>query len=187
MLLAAASVTVGAAHADNPVPASTELPQLLTLDEALHIFRTRGLELLVAEANVRNAEGAVKVAGAVPNPVVSASVGNAMTFSTTRYSSSNCLQNGAVCPPWIYNIGLSDSAALEDSVSGKRDLRYRVARNALAAAKMSRVDAERTLTFQVQAAYLQVAQAALGYRFAKDVADSNVTSLEKVRIWLSSG
>ncbi len=45
---------------------------------------------------------------------------------------------------------------------GKRDLRLKVARNALAAAKMSRVDAERTLVFQVKSAYAQVAQAALG-------------------------
>lgn len=190
MLLAVAASSLpreSVARADNVVPPSTELPQQLTLDEALHIFRTRGLELLVADANVRSAEGAVKIAGAVPNPVVSGSVGEATTFSNTAYSSSNCLQNGAVCTPWIYNVGISDSAALEDTLSGKRDLRFKVARNALAAAKLSRVDAERTLAFQVQAAYLQVAQAALAYRFAKDVADSNVTLLEKVRIWLAQG
>jgi outer membrane protein, heavy metal efflux system len=187
LVVVAVCLCGASARAADPVPPSTELPKLLTLDEALQIFRAHGLELLIAEANVRSAEGAVKVAGAVPNPVVSASVGNALTFSTTKYSSSNCLQNGAVCPPWIYNIGLSDSAALEDTLSGKRDLRYKVARNALAAAKMTRVDAERTLAFQVQAAYLQVAQAVLGYKFAKDIADSNVTLLEKVRIWLAQG
>jgi len=177
----------GVARAQQAVPPSTDLPQTLTLDEALRIFRRRGLELLIAEANVRSAEGGVKIAGAVPNPVVSTSVGNAITFSNSSYSQSNCLQNGAVCNPWIYNVGVTDSAALEDSLSGKRDLRLRVARNALAAAKLSRVDAERTLTFQVQSAYLQVAQAVLGFKFAKDVADSNVTLLEKVRIWLAQG
>jgi cobalt-zinc-cadmium efflux system outer membrane protein len=169
------------------VPASTELPQLLTLDEALHIFRTRGLEILIADANVKNAEGAIHIAGAVPNPVISASVGNSITYSTTNYSYQNCLTNGAVCSPWTNTIGLTDSAALEDTISGKRDLRLKVARNALAAAKLSRVDAERTLAFQVQSAYLQVAQAVLGYKFAKDVADANVTLLEKVHVWLSQG
>jgi cobalt-zinc-cadmium efflux system outer membrane protein len=169
------------------VPPSTELPQTITLDEALHIFRKRGLELLIAEANVRSVEGSIKIAGAVPNPVVSTSVGNAITFSNTNYSTSNCLTNGAVCTPWIYNVGLTDSAALEDTLSGKRDLRLKVARNALAAAKMARVDAERTLTFQVESAYLQVAEATLAFKFAKDVADSNVTILEKVRIWLAQG
>src|SRR5208282_1380570 len=42
-------------------------------------------------------------------------------------------------------------------------------------------------TFQVESAYLQVAQALLGLKFANEVADSNVTLLEKVRIWLASG
>jgi cobalt-zinc-cadmium efflux system outer membrane protein len=190
MLLSVATwsvASVGVARAQQPIPPSTELPQTLTLDEALHIFRKRGLELLIAEANVRSAEGGVKIAGAVPNPVVSTSVGNAITFSNNSYSSTNCLTNGAYCTPWIYNVGVTDSAALEDTLSGKRDLRLKVARNALAAAKLSRVDAERTLTFQVESAYLQVAQAALGLKFAKDVADSNVTILEKVRIWLAQG
>ena len=187
-LLVAASVLLGgAARAESPVPVSTELPQTLTLDEAIRIFRTRGLEILIAEANVRNAEGAVKIAGAVPNPVVTGSVGNSITYATTEFSKQACLQSGATCTPWIYNIGVTDSAALEDTVSGKRDLRLKVARNALAAAKMSRVDAERTLAFQVESAYLQVAQAVLGLKFAKDVADSNVTLLEKVRVWLATG
>jgi cobalt-zinc-cadmium efflux system outer membrane protein len=177
----------GVAHADGVVPSSTEIPQTLSIDDALHIFRSRGLELLIADANVKMAEGQVKMAGASPNPVVTGSVGEALTYSTTNFSTQNCLTNGAVCNPWIYNIGLSDSAALEDTISGKKDLRLKVARNALAAAKLSRVDAERTLTFQVRAAYLQVAQATLGVKFAKEVADSNVTLLEKVRVWLSAG
>jgi outer membrane protein, heavy metal efflux system len=177
----------GTARAEGPVPPPTELPPILMLDEALHIFKTRGLELLIAEAAVRTAEGAVRIAGAVPNPVVSGSVGEAITYSQTSYSQQNCNANGAQCTPWIFNVGVSDSAALEDTLSGKRDLRLKVARNALAAAKMSRVDAERTLTFQVQSAYLQVAQAVLALKFASEVADSNVTLLEKVRIWLASG
>jgi cobalt-zinc-cadmium efflux system outer membrane protein len=187
LLLGATTVVRGTADAEGPIPSSTELPQTLTLDEALQVFRTRGLELLIAQANVRNTEGAVKTAGAVPNPVITGGVGEAITFSTTTYSHQNCHANGADCPPWIFNVALTDSAALEDTVSGKRDLRLKVARNALAAAKMSRVDAERTLAFQVESAYLQVAQAALGLKFAKDVADSNVTLLEKVRVWLASG
>jgi cobalt-zinc-cadmium efflux system outer membrane protein len=177
----------GTARAEGPVPPPTELPPILMLDEALHIFKTRGLELLIAEAAVRTAEGAVRIAGAVPNPVVSGSLGEAITYSQTSYSQQNCNANGAQCTPWIFNVGVSDSAALEDTLSGKRDLRLKVARNALAAAKMSRVDAERTLTFQVQSAYLQVAQAVLALKFASEVADSNVTLLEKVRIWLASG
>lgn len=161
------------------VPPSTELPAVLSLDEALRIFRTRGLGLLIADANTKIAEGVVMASGYMPNPTVSVSAGNGLTFSNSAYSTSNCLTNGAVCNPWIFNLGISDSAAIEDSLSGKRNLRLKVARNALAAAKMSRADAERTLAFQVKSAYAQVAQAALLYKFAKDVAESNVVTLKK--------
>jgi cobalt-zinc-cadmium efflux system outer membrane protein len=169
------------ARAEDLVPPSTELPQTLTLEEALSIFRRRGLDLLIADASTRSAEGGVKIAGAVANPIVSASVGNAFTYSTNTFSKTNCLENGATCSPWIYNIGITDSAAIEDAVSGKRDLRLKVARNALAAAKMARVDAERTIAFQVKATYVQLAEAAIALRFAKDVAATQATTLKRAQ------
>ncbi len=67
--------------ADTVVPGPTDLPQTLTLERALQIFRTSGLDLLIADANMRSAEGALKIAGAIPNPVLSGSVGNAFTYS----------------------------------------------------------------------------------------------------------
>jgi cobalt-zinc-cadmium efflux system outer membrane protein len=190
--LAAATTTQALARAEGPTPPPTELPQMVTLDEALHIFRTRGIELLLAEAAVHNAEGAVKIAGAVPNPVVSGSLGDAFTYTskdpTCAFSGpSSTATNYVQCSNQVWNVGLSDSAAIEDSLSGKRDLRFKVARNALAAAKMSRVDAERTLVFQVESAYLQVAHAVLGYKFAKDVADSNTTILDKFKVKYATG
>jgi cobalt-zinc-cadmium efflux system outer membrane protein len=186
-LLAAAFLHAGDARAQGPVPPPTEIPPMLTFEEAVRIFKTRGLELLLAEAAVRTAEGSVRIAGAVPNPTVTVSAGEAITYSTSNFSQQNCFQNSTQCTPWIFNAGVTDSAALEDTLSGKRDLRLKAARNALAAAKMSRVDAERTLTFQVRSAYLQVAQAVLALKFAGEVADSNKTLLEKVRIWLAAG
>jgi cobalt-zinc-cadmium efflux system outer membrane protein len=169
------------ARADEVVPAATELPQTLSLEAALRIFRKRGLDLLIADASARGAEGNVRIAGAVANPVASASVGNAFTYSTNTFSKTNCYANGAECSPWIYNIGITDSAAFEDAISGKRDLRLKVARNALAAAKLARVDAERTITFQVKATYLQIAQATLALKFAKDVAATQETALKRAR------
>jgi cobalt-zinc-cadmium efflux system outer membrane protein len=171
----------GAVNGDGVIPPATELPQMLPIEDALRIFRTRGLDLLIADATTRNAEGAVKIAGAVPNPVATASVGNAFTYSTSSYSKTNCHANGAECSPWIYNIGVTDSAAIEDTLSGKRDLRLKVARNALAAAKMSRVDAERAIAFQVKSAYVQVAQAARAFKFAKDVAATQALTLKKAQ------
>ena len=175
------------ARAESVVPAATELPQTLSLSEALRIFRTRGLDLLIADAAMRNAEGAVKIAGAIPNPLASTSVGNAFTYNNGNYSKANCLVNGSQCSPWIYNVGISDSAAIEDTLSGKRGLRLKVARNALAAAKMSRVDAERTIALQVKSAYVQIAQAVLAHGFAKEVASSNLTTLKKFQVRYAAG
>jgi len=191
-MLTAKGTASGAARADAPVPPSTDLPQTLSLDEAIRIFRARGLELLIAEAAVKSAEGAVKIAGAVPNPVVSGSFGYAFTYTpkdpSCQFTGPSANPTNYVnCTNQVWNVGLSDSAAIEDTLTGKRDLRFKVARNALAAAKMSRVDAERTLAFQVQSAYLQVAQATLAFKFAKDVADSNGTILGKFKIKYSTG
>ncbi len=169
------------------IPAPTDIPKLLTLDESLRLFRTAGLTLLIADAAARNAEGAVKVAGAVPNPQFSASVGNAITYSDTEASRQNCLLNGSSCSPWVFSVGITDNAALEDSITGKRDLRLRVARNALAAAKLNRVDAERTIAFQVKSTYAQVVQANLAYDFAKEVQQTNVTTLKKFQDRFTTG
>lgn len=194
LLVGTVLMTGGVANAADLVPQATELPSFLTLDAALQIFRVRGLELLIADANTRSAEGAVGVASAVPNPVLAGSYGYAPTYTPRDpncngdFAPTASAPAGYVgCSPGYWTVGISDSAALEDTLSGKRDLRLKVARNALAAAKMSRADAERTLSFQVKSAYLQVAQATLGYRFAKDVADTNVTLLEKVQVWLANG
>src|SRR5512140_699794 len=70
------SVLLGASpvHAD-VIPQAVELPRLLTLEEALRIFRARGLDLLIAEAAVASAEGDVRIAEVVPNPTLSVSYG----------------------------------------------------------------------------------------------------------------
>ena len=183
-MLAAASLAwspPGLAQGPEPVPPSPDIPSLLTLDAAIRIFHTRGLDLLIADAGTRSAEGGVKIAGAVANPVASASVGNGFTYSTSNFSKASCHANGAECSPWIYNVGITDSAAIVDALSGKRDLRLRAARNALAAAKLSRVDAERTVAFQLKSTYVQVAQAVLASKFAADVAATQTTTLKKAQ------
>ncbi len=83
------------------------------------------------------------------------------------------------CSPWIYEVGLSDNAAISDSISGKRYLRMKAARAGLAAARMGRADAERTIALQVKGAYAQVVKAELDYVFAKEIATSNATTLKK--------
>jgi cobalt-zinc-cadmium efflux system outer membrane protein len=178
-LVLASGASSAAATRERGVPAAPDLPRYLSLEDALRTWRTYGLDVLLAEAAVRNAEGGVLAAGAIANPVVSASVANAFTYQWTKASDFDCNQFGAVCTPWGYTVGVNDSAALSNTLSGKRDLRLKVARNALAAAKMSRADATRTIGLQVKSAYVQVAQAQLAYGFAKDTAFSQVTTLKK--------
>jgi outer membrane protein, heavy metal efflux system len=177
-------VMVGAALGDRPasadiLPPGAELPQLLTFEDALRIWQKHGLDVRFADAAVKTSEGAVLSAGAIKNPVATATIANTFTYSWTKASDFDCNWTGAVCTPWGYSFGLNDSAAIEDALSGKRELRLKEARNALAAAKMSRVDATRTVGFQVKSAYVQVAGAQLAYRFAKDVALSEATTLKK--------
>ncbi|HMC35238.1 MAG TPA: hypothetical protein VKH65_12545, partial [Myxococcales bacterium] len=51
------------------------LPPLLTMDDAVRIFRERGFDLLIAEAQIAAAEGDATAAGAFANPQLSASAG----------------------------------------------------------------------------------------------------------------
>ena len=176
------------------VPKAVELPQQLSLDQATEILRTRSLDLLIAEAAVRNAEGDESVAGAVPNPALGLGYGRVLP-------PYNPDQNGppvagspspsrAACPGCSaneYTASLSDQAAVEDSLSGKRTLRLKVARAALAAAKLSRSDALRTLEFQVKAAYAAVAQAQRAMAFSRENQATNVKTVQLFEIRLKSG
>jgi cobalt-zinc-cadmium efflux system outer membrane protein len=145
------------AHARDVAPEPIKLPEFLSLEDALRIFRQRGLDLLIADAAVYNAEGDVKVAGVIPNP--NWSVGGYHSFFAPDLFESN---NG-----WF--VGLGDSNALEDSLSGKRYLRLKAARAALEAARQTRADAQRTLEFQLKQAYIQAVLARDALDFALEV------------------
>ena len=185
VFVASVTVIAGAALAgDRPARADVvspgpDLPPFLTFEDALGIWRRHGLDVRLADAAIKTSEGAVLIAGAVANPVASASIINLFTYQWTHASDFDCNSTGAVCTPWGYTFNLSDSAGIADALSGKRALRLKAARNALAAVKMARVDAGRTVGFQVKAAYVQVAQAQLAYGFAKDVALSEAKTLKK--------
>jgi cobalt-zinc-cadmium efflux system outer membrane protein len=160
------------------IPQAVELPQQLSLEQSVQILRTRSLDLLMAEASVHSAEGDVSVAGAVPNPAVNFGYGRVLGYNPQPGT-------GASNDQWT--VGLSDQAAIEDSLSGKRDLRLRVANRALAAAKMSRNDALRTLEFQVKSAYAQVAQDQRALAFAKESQATNQKTLELFQARMKSG
>jgi cobalt-zinc-cadmium efflux system outer membrane protein len=171
------------------IPDSTHLPEQLSLDESLKILRTRGLDLLIAETQVKSAEGDVGIAGMVPNPTLSLTYGRVFDYQPDLVpaGSSSCAASLAFCDVNQYTAGITDQAAIEDTLSGKRNLRLRVANAALAAAKLSRNDALRTLEFQVKSAYLQVAQAQRALEFAKQAQATNVRTFDLFQARLKSG
>ena len=171
--------TAHAARAD-VIPQPAPLPQLLTLDEAVRIFRAKSLDLLIAEAAVVSAEGDVSVAGASPNPALSLAYGRVLGYNPNTPGCDGCSADS-------FGIGLSDSAAIEDSLAGKRTLRLRVAEAALKAAKLQRADAQRTLEAQVKTAYVTVVQAQLAYDLAVETQVSWGGTLEFVKSNLASG
>ncbi len=150
------AIVSGAAHAEAPPP--LVLPDMVTLDGALKIFRERGLDLLIADAAVYGAEGDVRVAGAVPNP----------TWNL-GYQHSIIAPGGGFNAPDGFTVGIGDNNAIEDSLAGKRGLRLKVARAALAAARLNRADAQRTLELQVKQSYIQAVQARDQLDFALEV------------------
>ena len=182
-LLAAVTFATRLASAEG-VPPPVELPQQLSLPQALQYLRTRSLDLLISEAAVENAEGDVKVAGAVPNPAVTIGYGRLFGYNPDQVCQSAGFTG---CSADTYQAGISDQAAIEDSLSGKRDLRLRVAHAALKAAKLSRSDALRTIEFQVKSAYVQVVEAQRALAFSKEVQATNVKTLELFQIKLKSG
>jgi cobalt-zinc-cadmium efflux system outer membrane protein len=169
-LLAAFSFA-SSARADttsDTVPAAPTLPAHLALDDALRIFRATGLDVLMAEAQVRSAEGDARVAGAINNPELSLGVGRALT---------NC----AGCSAPAVSATLSDSGAISDAVFGKHALRVDVADAALQAAKLDKRDAQRILESSLKQQFLAVvvskANLELG-RQAHDMAEQSVTLVE---------
>ncbi len=94
-LPATAAEKVAAADADST------LPSQLTLAEALRIFRARGFNLLLADAQVASARGDVDAAGASPNPSISGSLSRAF-----GYDASQC----AGCSALGFSVGLSEWA-----------------------------------------------------------------------------
>ena len=154
------STLVFAEDAPKPPP-PTQLPALVTLSDADRLFHTSGLDLLVADAQVVRAEGDLLAARAVQNPNIQGSVGYAFDYGPP----AACVG----CSPWSFSVQLSDNATLFDIMTGKRGLRGDVARAALKAARLGRVDAERVVRAQVKQAYVQVVVAKGAEDFTKEV------------------
>ena len=171
--LAGLAVASPALADDAPRAATAEdvaLPATLTLDEAMRTFKTRGLDLLLADAQVTRAEGDVLAARAVANPNVSVGAGAAIDYSPP----AGCVG----CQSWTLTVQVSDNGALFDTLTGKRGLRASSARAALAAARLGRVDAERLVGAQVKQQYAQLVVAKASQDFSLEVQKAMTQSLD---------
>jgi cobalt-zinc-cadmium efflux system outer membrane protein len=168
------------AHAEAP---PVVLPAELTMDEALHIFRTRGLDLLIAEAAVLSAQGSLRSARQIQNPTWSYTYSHIFGYDPKAV----CPDQPGNCSPDVHSITLGDNNAIEDVLSGKRGLRVSVAEKALEAARQTRVDAQRTLELQVKTLYIQAVQARDNLDFALEAQKAFNRTFDLVRLRYQAG
>ncbi|HWX24700.1 MAG TPA: TolC family protein, partial [Vicinamibacteria bacterium] len=86
-----------------------------------------------------------------------------------------------------YSAGLADQGAIFDVLTGKHHLRVNVAKAALEAAKMSRAEAERTLTFAVKEQYLATVLARTSLDLAGQSLDASTETLRLVGVRYRAG
>jgi cobalt-zinc-cadmium efflux system outer membrane protein len=163
------------------VPEPQELPATLRLADAINLFRTRGLDLLLADAAVESAHGDLRSAKAIVNPQVNLSLG-----STKNYDPSLCSDPNQ-CSATAYSIGVADQGALFDFLTGKHGLRVDVASHGLESATLSRTDAERTGAFAVKQQYLVAALAKESLAFAVESRESSAETLRLVGLRYDAG
>ncbi len=150
----------------------------LTLEDALRIFRTRGFDLIIADAGIASAQGDVAIAQSIANPSLSLTRG-----STFNYNPSLC----EGCSSTSVSGGITDSAAISDTLTGKRRLRVAVARAALDSTRSSRADVERTLEFTVKQQVLQVELAKQSLAYAAEAQQLASDTLKLVQVRYSAG
>jgi len=150
-------------------------PRVLTMDEALRLFRENGFDLLLAAAQVAAAEADAQAAAAVANPQLSGSAGRSF-----GYDAAAC----PGCSATAWSIGITDPSALSDLLTGKRGLRIDVARAAVQAAQRSRDEALRFLSLQLRQAMLDGALQQAQLDLAHEVADvaERTWSLDQQRL-----
>ena len=158
-------------------PQPPSIPARLSLEEALRIFRSRGLDLLLAEAAVAQAQGDLRVAGALPPPQLGLTAGKAEGY-TAQFPGQSSRS---------YSATLSDGGAFGDLLSGRRGLRVQTAEAALRAARLGREDALRLVGAQVKVQFTQAALARLNLDLSTQTRDAAHHTLELVQKRFTAG
>ncbi|HVU52035.1 MAG TPA: TolC family protein [Polyangia bacterium] len=168
-LLVAALLTGGrAARAE--AGGEAPIPARLSLADAERLFLEHGLDLLIAQYGAEGAEGDVKAAGAHPNPGLD--VGTSWAPAAKHGLIYDLGPNASPTSTWGLSFGVSDNAALEDQLSGKRSLRIEAATKALAAARLNVGDVKRLGLAALRQAYVAAVMARLDVEAARESLDT---------------
>src|SRR5258708_4545041 len=177
-----ASLASFAARAEAPQSSDTA-PVRLTLDGALTRFRARSYDLLLADAAVASARGDEIIATALPNPQLQTSYAHIYNYNPSPMGfQQQILGTCVTCAVDGTLFQISDSNAIENTLSGKRTLRKRVAELALETARMSRLDAQRNLEFTLKQAYFALLAAQRSLAFAREVQAFSKQMLEITKL-----
>jgi cobalt-zinc-cadmium efflux system outer membrane protein len=168
-----------AATADRPdaIPSGVVVPAKLTLGAATELFRTKGLDLLIADTTVETAHGALLIARGFTNPSISVGAGASLGYTPNL--------PGASAVTWSVNV--SDQACLAQIIFGKHGLNVKVARWAYEAAKMDRLDTQRTLEGGMKQQFAQTALAKVSIDYAKENRQFSATIFDLVTRKFSAG
>jgi outer membrane protein TolC len=159
------------------VPTGVVVPATLTLGEATKLFRAKGLDLLIADTTVETAHGALLIARGYTNPSMSLGAGASLGYTPGP--------GGPSAFNWSVNV--SDQACLAQIIFGKHGLNVKVARWAYEAAKMDRLDAQRTLEGGMKQQFAQTALAKVSITYAKDNREFSKTIFDLVNRKFSAG
>jgi len=158
-------------------PQPPAIPPQLALEEALRILKARGLDLLLAEAGVAQAQGDLQTAGGLAAPNLGFTAGKAQGYVATQPGQS----------ARSYGASLSDAGSLDDLLAGRRGLRVRASRAALAAARFGREDTLRTVGALLKTQFVQTALARLNLDLATQTRDATLHTLDLVRKRCAAG
>jgi len=182
VLLALLSALCSAKAMAEPVPLSEK--------QAIWLFYQRNLDLLAARYNIENAQAQEIIAGAIPNPTISAQLLELSQNSNQNSSAQGCPQGGASSPTGQnLNCGPAQYYSFSQLIemAGKRGLRQETSAIAAQAAESDFQDAVRIFTNMVRDAYYGLLQAQKNRWLAQEIVNHYKDIISNNRLRLQAG
>ncbi len=158
----------------------------LSEKQAIWLFYQRNLDLLAARYNIENAQAQEIIAGAIPNPTVSAQLLELSKNSNPNSSAQGCPQGS---PSHSINCGPAQYYSFSQLIemAGKRGLRQETSAIATQAAESDFQDAVRIFTNMVRDAYYGLLQAQKNQWLAQEIVNHYKDIISNNRLRLQAG